>query len=168
MAVPSRVRPSAERVREALFSIWADAIPGCRFLDLFCGSGVVGLEAASRGAARVTFVDDDVHVLRQVRASCRDLGYTHGGVLRLRLPEALEAPIPLAGHRFDLLFADPPYDFPSYDRLLVATSRLLAPGGAFALEHSRRQDPPQTTGFQRADIRRYGETSLAFYRAPSP
>jgi 16S rRNA (guanine966-N2)-methyltransferase len=167
LTVPPGARPTEGRVREALFSIWQDRLEGARFLDLFAGSGVVGLEAAGRGALSVLCVDQDLQAVRAIAASAGRLGEALLETRRLTLPAGLAA---LAGSgapiSFDLVFADPPYRFEAFEELLCALPSVLARDGEIAVEHSARRDLPLATGpLVRTGLRRYGESALAFYRA---
>jgi 16S rRNA (guanine(966)-N(2))-methyltransferase RsmD len=147
-------------VREALFSIWGDRLEGARVLDLFAGSGVVCLEALSRGALSVLCADADLRAIKVLEENAARLG---GGieVRRLTLPAGLTR---LTGP-FDLIFADPPYAFEGYEDLLAGIVPLLAPDGEIVIEHSSRRDLPVEAGpLVRADIRKYGESALSFYR----
>lgn len=166
LAVPPGARPTEGRVREALFSIWHDRLEGCSFLDLFAGSGAVGLEAAGRGALRVVCVDQDAVAVRAIVANAAKLGEPLLDTRCLALPADL-APLAAAGAGpFDLVFADPPYRFDAFEPLLLALPPLLAAGAEIAIEHSSRRDMPLTAGpLVRTDLRRYGESALAFYRA---
>jgi 16S rRNA (guanine(966)-N(2))-methyltransferase RsmD len=162
LAVPPGARPTEGRVREALFSIWGDRLEGARVLDLFAGSGVVGLEALGRGALTVLCVDDDLRSIKTLEANAFRLGEKIE-VRRLTLPGGLAR---LTGP-FDLVFADPPYAFKGYDELLAGVAPLLAQEGEAVLEHSSRREMPVEAGpLVRVDVRRYGESSLSFYRAP--
>src|SRR6185295_8560312 len=166
LRVPAGVRPTEGRLREALFSIWQSELPGARFLDLFAGAGGVGLEAVSRGAARVVLVEGDPRTLRTLRenvAAVNAQGATR--LYRLRLPAGLavlrerEAP-------FDLVFIDPPYGFDESDKLLAALVSLLAPGGVAAFEHADRDKAPQPPAALLFDETRcYGGSCLSFYRS---
>ena len=152
-------------MREALFSIWGERIAEARFLDLFAGSGVVSLEAAGRGARSVLAVDGDPRSVRALEKNVRAVGADRIEIRRLLLPAGLAR---LAG-RFDLAFADPPYAFGDYGPLLAGVAPLLAEGtgaaGEIAVEHSSRIELPETAGpLARFDVRRYGESSLSFYR----
>jgi 16S rRNA (guanine(966)-N(2))-methyltransferase RsmD len=168
LRVPRGVRPTEGRVREALFSIWQGEVTGSRFLDLFAGSGAVGLEALGRGAVTVVLVEGDPRVHRELRANLAAVAApATAHAYRLRLPagidvlRAREAP-------FDLVFADPPYGYAEGERLLAAAAPLLAPGGALCWEHSRRDQPPVAAAGLLADgTREYGETALSLYRRAS-
>jgi 16S rRNA (guanine966-N2)-methyltransferase len=165
LPVPPKVRPTEARVREALFSIWGERIGEARFLDLFAGSGVVALEAVSRGALEVTCVEGDLRAVRVLQKSCRRLARGAVEVRRASLPGGLG---PLAADRggsYDLAFADPPYRFTAYGALLAAAAPLLAAAGEIAVEHSSRTRLPEEAGpLLSVDHRRYGESSLSFYR----
>lgn len=164
VAVPGDARPTESRVREALFSIWRERVEGGRVLDLFAGSGIVALEAASRGALAVVAVEmapRSVAVLEQnVRRTGTDgLVAVRRGVLPADLARlADEGP-------FDLVYADPPYRYPDYAELVAAAAPLLTAEGELAVEHaSRRELPLEVAGLVRVDVRRYGESALSFYR----
>jgi 16S rRNA (guanine966-N2)-methyltransferase len=161
LAVPPGARPTEGRVREALFSIWSDRIENARVLDLFAGSGVVGLEALGRGALSALAVDDNLQTIKILEANAALLKDKGIKVRRLTLPAGLSR---LTGP-FDLVFADPPYAFEPYEELLAGVARLLAPDGEVVVEHSSRREMPLEAGpLVRVDVRRYGESSLSFYR----
>lgn len=151
-------------MREALFSIWADRLEGARVLDLFAGSGVVGLEAFGRGALSVLAIDESLRAVKTLEANAAQLGERLIEIRRLSLPEGLTR---LTGP-FDLVFADPPYAFQSYEELATKVAPLLAQDAELVIEHSSRTDLPIEAGpLVRTDVRRYGESSLSFYRAGS-
>lgn len=156
-------RPTLERVREALLSRWQERLVGATLLELFCGGGVVGLEALSRGAAWVVFVDRSQSALRVLSTNCQRLGLPRPETLRRDLSGNLDSLLP--GRVFDLVFADPPYAVGGLERLLVGAGRLLAGDGEMAVEHGGRSAPPEVAGdLVQVDRRRYGESGLAFYR----
>lgn len=160
LAVPPGARPTEGRVREALFSIWADRLEGARVLDLFAGSGVVGLEALGRGAVSVLCVDDDPRAVKILGANASRLA-ERLEVRRLSLPAGL---VKLSG-AFDLVFADPPYELDDYEELLKGVQPLLAGEAEVVVEHSSRRELPVEAGrLVRVDVRRYGESALSFYR----
>lgn len=166
LAVPPQARPTEGRVREALFSIWREPLAdGARMLDLFAGSGVVGLEAAGRGALRVLCVDWDRRSFPVLQSNRDRLGEALVELRTMDLPAGLSALAEREGGAFDLVFADPPYAFSGYSGLLEAVAPLLAAGGEAAVEHSARVNlPGEVGGLVRVDTRRYGESSLTFYR----
>jgi 16S rRNA (guanine966-N2)-methyltransferase len=137
LAVPPGARPTEGRVREALFSIWGDRLDRARVLDLFAGSGVVGLEALGRGALAVLFVDDSLHAVKILEANAAQVG-EKVEIRKLPLPAGLTR---LTGP-YDLVFADPPYAFTEYEALLSGLVPLLAQDGEVVVEHSSRKELP--------------------------
>ena len=171
VAVPPGARPTEGRVREALFSIWSERLPGARFLDLFAGSGAVGIEAASRGAARVLCLEDDARAVRVLRANVQELGGENERIAawRVPLPRGLSRLVEQGEAPFDLIFADPPYAFTEYAELLRRLAPLLAEEGEAAIEHSARAPlAEEGASLTRESERRYGETALSFYRRVIP
>jgi 16S rRNA (guanine(966)-N(2))-methyltransferase RsmD len=163
LAVPPGARPTEGRVREALFSIWSDRLEGARVLDLCAGSGVVGLEAVGRGALSALLVDEDFRAVKTLESNLARVGEKTVEIRRLTLPGGLGRLIE-AGP-FDLIYADPPYNFQSYDALIAGAAPLLATDGELVVEHSSRRDMPVQAGeLVRIDTRKYGEGSLSFYR----
>ncbi|HVR95975.1 MAG TPA: 16S rRNA (guanine(966)-N(2))-methyltransferase RsmD [Thermoanaerobaculia bacterium] len=163
--VPPGARPTEGRVREALFSIWGDRLDGARVLDLFAGSGVVGLEAVGRGALSLLAVDDDLRAVKTLEANAARLGQGLAQVRKLILPYGLSRLVQEGAGPFDLVFADPPYAFDDYGALLTGAVPLLAPDAEVVVEHSSRRDlPPEAGRLVRVDMRRYGESALSFYR----
>lgn len=154
-----RVRPTSERVREAWMSILGPELAGARVLDLFAGSGALGLEALSRGAGHVTFVESDPRVLNVLRSNVRDLeAEASAEVVRadgLRFLDGLEAGC------YDFVLADPPYG-----RGLAAEAvrvfRTRRPARWLALEHGRDEDADAPADAVR---RVYGDTVLLFVPA---
>jgi 16S rRNA (guanine966-N2)-methyltransferase len=160
LAVPPGARPTEGRVREALFSIWGDRLDRARVLDLFAGSGVVGLEALGRGALAVLLVDQSLQAVKTLETNAAQLGEAVE-IRKLPLPAGL---VRLSGP-YDLVFADPPYAFTEYEALLAGLLPLLTPEAEVVVEHSSRTDLPIEAGrLVRTDVRRYGESSLSFYR----
>lgn len=164
------IRPTLDRVREALFSILQPRIEGAAFLDLFAGAGANGIEALSRGAARAVFVDADPRALAAIRANLQRARLdARAMVMAQRLPAGL-ARIPHAATPFDLAFADPPYAFGAYAGLLEALSGgLLTPEALVVVEHdARRPCVDQAGSFQRTRTATYGAAALSFYEAARP
>ncbi|MCB1009331.1 MAG: 16S rRNA (guanine(966)-N(2))-methyltransferase RsmD [Acidobacteria bacterium] len=163
--VPPGARPTESRVREALFSIWHDGLEGCSFLDLFAGSGAVGLEALSRGADRVVFVESNRRAARTLHRNLEHFELSPGAY-RLRCQPAAEAVAEMAAgeKRFDRIFADPPYSWSLPPGFLGEVVDLLAPGGHFGLERPAGSAPPaEAPGIVRIEQRRYGGSVLLFY-----
>jgi 16S rRNA (guanine966-N2)-methyltransferase len=170
-AVPG-TRPTAQRTREALFSIWSDHLEGASFLDLFCGSGAAALEALSRGALGATLVDADPRAIEVAERNRERLSAVDSSrVVRAVVPPDRRAhrTAGLDGETFDLVFADPPYDFDRWSELLAAVEQWLATDGEAAIEHAARAVLPETQGtLERFDQRRYGDSALSFYRRRRP
>jgi len=165
LQVPSSARPTEGRVREALFSIWSDRIEGSTLLDLFAGSGAVGFEAVSRGAERAVFVESDRRAARTLTRNLERLGLSRGAAeLRLRpVPEAVAAAIG-SGETFDLIFADPPYDWSLPPGFLGSLATLLPPDGRLAFERAAGTPlPAEEDGLVRLGTRRYGGSVLLLY-----
>lgn len=163
--VAEGVRPTGGRAREALFDIWSTRLAGRRLLDLFAGSGAVGIEALSRGAAFCLAVERSASVARVLRANYENL-LPEGAwrILTRPLPGALGSAGLVRSAPFDLVFADPPYAHTAWVELLAGLGPLLARGGEVALEHGRRNRPPEASGgLIRDAMRAYGETELSFY-----
>lgn len=166
-AVAEGVRPTTDRVRESLFSVLGP-MAGLRVLDLCAGTGALGLEAYSRGAAEVVWVERSRRVAAELSARLDRLGLAGNPTLRLIVAEAGQAIRRLEGDRadarFDLVFFDPPYAAPERVALLeiLFASRLLAEEAMVVVEGSKRHPLPAVTGARVEDERRYGETVLTW------
>ncbi len=152
-----RVRPTADRVREAWMSILAPELEGARVLDLFAGSGALGLEALSRGAAAATFVELSSGSLEALRANIEALGVA--GRVTVRRGDALRYAQGLEPRAYDVAFADPPYAADAADRL-VSLFRERPFARILSVEH------PSDRRVAGDDTRRYGDTAVTFCRAP--
>jgi 16S rRNA (guanine966-N2)-methyltransferase len=152
-------RPTADRVREALFSMLGD-VSGARVLDLYAGSGALGIEALSRGAAAATFVDHDGRALAAVRANLE----AFGAVARVVESDAIDFLRRDEGAMYDLVFLDPPYD--SAPELGTGLSELLpevvAEDAVIVTESDKRS--PLELNLPLADERTYGDTRIAIHR----
>jgi len=165
----AHLRPTSDRVREAIFNLlinggYGNPVTGARVLDLFAGTGTLGLEALSRGAADVTFVDDGVKALALLRANIAKMraeGETR--VFRQDATRLAKAP----GAPCTLLFLDPPYGKAMGEAALqtAAAGGWLAPEAMIVWEESSAPLPPP--GFQPLDQRRYGDTMVTLLRAPA-
>jgi 16S rRNA (guanine966-N2)-methyltransferase len=154
-APPGRAtRPTTDRVREAWMSAIQGEIPGARVLDLFAGSGALGLETLSRGAAHVTFVEQSGGALRALRANIERLGAAaETRVIRANAVRFVEG---LEGFAFDLALADPPYGRGHAEALLHCYARTPFARWLW-VEHGRKEMLPQLPGSQ---TRTYGDTAL--------
>lgn len=165
LVVPDSIRPTGARLREALFDLWVDKVPGALVLDLFAGSGAVGLEALSRGASRLVSVDNDRQVLKALRVNMARFASGQVEIVAGKLPEYLPRLEHITGEGFDLVFADPPYAFRRFEELLTGLVPLLAPIGEIAIEHDSGSElPDPIAGLTTGDRRRYGDSGLSCYR----
>lgn len=163
--VPKGARPTSSRVREALFSIWSERVGGCHFLDLFAGSGAVGIEAVSRGAGFAQLVEGNSGTFRVLFSNLRDVEDERLEARLLELPRELEKIRSQSSVSFDLIFVDPPYSFGDLEKTLAGCETLLAEGGELAIEHSRRRTLAESSGgLVAVDERAYGESAVTFYR----
>jgi len=151
-------------VREAIFNILAGRVDGARVLDLYAGTGALGIEALSRGATRATFVEGEAACVEAILQSLSRTGFAaQGSVLRGRLPAALAR---LEAGAFDVVFLDPPYQDESAEDTLMGVPRLLAGGGIVVYEHRSRYNPPErVAGLRMGDRRVYGDSAVAIYAA---
>lgn len=156
-----RTRPTADRVKEAWFSSLQGVLPGAHVLDLFAGSGQLGLEALSRGAAAVTLVERDRRALQAVRANVVAVDLPGARVVAGDVAGVLAGPLDDAP--FDVVVADPPYGLGDADltAVLAAVVRHLAPAAVVTVERARRSGPPVwPADLGDTDARRYGDTTL--------
>lgn len=164
-----RTRPTSDRVKESWFSALQPVLGGAHVLDLYAGSGGLGLEALSRGAAAVTFVEKDRRALEALRTNLAAVDLPGATVVARDVHQALADP--LADAPFDVVVADPPYraDEDELRRLLVALVRHLAQDAVVTLERGRREPPPPWPAELSADDpRRYGDTTLHRARLVAP
>jgi 16S rRNA (guanine966-N2)-methyltransferase len=149
-------RPTSDRVRENAFNL-IGPVDGADVLDLFAGSGALGLEALSRGAASATFVESD-------RGACRTIG-ANLDTLGLNATVLCQDVVRMVSgdrRRYGLILCDPPYDY-DRSRLVPHLARLLAPDGVLAYESSGRDDPPQVPGLRERTSRKYGSARVTLF-----
>ena len=174
------LRPSSDRLRETLFNILGAAIEGAVFVDLFAGSGAVGIEALSRGARGAVFVENHPAGAALISRNLASLGIPTAGqvasrktfagsaeILRMDVMVALER-LAEGGARIDFAFADPPYaNMRAYEEILafLGESELLARSGRVIAEHRQSSDLPTIAGhLERMRVVEQGDTALSFYR----
>jgi 16S rRNA (guanine966-N2)-methyltransferase len=157
------LRPTSDKLRETLFNVLAPHITGARMLDGYAGTGAVGIEAISRGAAHVTFVECDPRAVALIETNLARCGVADRyAIIRARLA-ATELPQG-AGH-FDLVFLDPPYGAAGLSAALAAAAPVMAPDAVLVVEHARRDLAPiETNGLTRTRDLTSGDRALAFYR----
>jgi 16S rRNA (guanine966-N2)-methyltransferase len=156
------LRPTSDKLRETLFNVLATRVEGARVLDAYAGTGALGFEALSRGAAHVVFVDADhraaAAIARTASAWRLPADYT------IHVGDAVEWLTRLAhGPRFDLILLDPPYSSSQIPKALDAGAGCLAPGGMLVLERAARQEPEGGAGLERIRDLRSGDSTLTFY-----
>ena len=158
------LRPTSDRLRETLFNILGPSIDGARVLDGYAGTGAIGIEALSRGAAQVTFVENDARAVKLIEANLAALGA--GGpakpvIIRAGLSDAAGR---LAAEAFDLIILDPPYADTAATDALAAAAGLASAGTRIVVEHAARHAPPDAHGpLRRTRTVTAGDSALSFY-----
>ncbi len=160
------VRPTTDRAREALFNRLHSRglLVGARILDLFAGTGALGIEGLSRGAESAVFVESDRRAAAAVAANLESLGLgpPRAVLVRADAPAWIERP-QTAGHRFDLVLADPPYGYDEWEGLISSTARVLAPEGHLVVESEGEVEPPP--GWELVHQATYGAAWLGLFAA---
>jgi 16S rRNA (guanine966-N2)-methyltransferase len=165
LAAPRGIRPTQGMVVEAIFNMLGAEVIGAAVIDLFAGSGALGLEALSRGAARATFVDESDESVRAIRRNLETLGYQETGfVVRSDVPRWLHShPAEVAKARIVLL--DPPYRDPVLSAALTELDKLVGEGAIVVAERGTRDPLPELARLELTRERRYGDTSVTIARA---
>lgn len=161
------IRPTSDRVREAIFNLIGQDVTGFKVLDLFAGTGSLGIEALSRGASRVLFIDNSVQSIKLTKKNLARSGYEPlGFVSKKDLTKGLPLKHPMLKEKFDLIFVDPPYEkemIPPLLRELSDRDLLRSPAIAVA-ESFKTETLPEVLGkLQMVDSRIYGETKISIY-----
>ncbi len=168
-------RPTGDRARQAVFNIlehagWSRPLTGARVIDLFAGSGALGFEALSRGAAFCLFVETDEAARGALRENIDALGQF--GATRVHRRDATDLGVRpgSAGPAFDLAFLDPPYAKGLGEKALAGliSGGWLAPGAIAVFERGRDEPDPETPGFEPLDVRDYGAARVHFLRGTAP
>jgi 16S rRNA (guanine(966)-N(2))-methyltransferase RsmD len=157
------IRPTSDRLRETLFDILAPRIGGVRVLDVFAGTGAVGLEALSRGAERAVFIERDARAARLIAENAARCGVLDRCVIIRDTAERAMANA--SGGPFGVVVFDPPYTLPAIDEVMTRGLAVLAPNGILVLEHAWRRAPPEVGGARRTRTVRAGDSALSFYEA---
>jgi len=166
-------RPTSDRLRETLFNVLAPRMEGAVFLDLYAGSGAVGIEALSRGAREAIFVEQAEAAKRAIRTNLAKLGIRGGYALEARSVGAALRRLAEAGRQADLVFLDPPYaEAKEYEVALGLLGgecgAMLAPDALVIAEHEKRRGLEERYGrLQRTRVLRQGDAALSFYRVQS-
>ena len=155
------LRPTSDRLRETLFNVLAPRIAGARFLDAYAGTGAVGIEALSRGAAHVTFVEQDRRAQRLIRQNLARCGVQdRHAIIRAGFAGTAAPP---AGP-WDLLFLDPPYGAAHLIQAIELAAPLVTPGALLVIEHAKRDKAPdQAAGLTHTRELLSGDSALSFY-----
>ena len=154
-------RPTSDRVRENVFNIVAPWVEGARVLDLYAGSGAMGLEALSRGAQVAVFVEADPDAVRAIERNLDKLRLTGATVLRRDSVSGLAQEV-TAGRKYDLVLADPPYAMTNYDSLARYLPRVLSEDGLLVLESGAKSEP-ELPGLEVRTTRKYGSTRVTVF-----
>lgn len=169
-----RVRPTAGRIKEAIFNILASRIgdlAGIRVLDLYAGTGNLGIEALSRGATQAAFVDNHRESAAIVRKNLATLGFDDRSRVLVKDVQLALRNLGREGEPFDLVFLDPPYGEGLVEKTLqiLAASPLLAPEAVIVAEFGSRETlPPAIGSLEEFDRRRYGDTAVSFWSIREP
>jgi 16S rRNA (guanine966-N2)-methyltransferase len=156
------LRPTSDKLRETLFNVIAGRVPGARVLDGFAGTGAVGLESLSRGAAHATFVEADRRAAALIAENAELCGVRNRcAIIRDTAEHALVRP--LEGTPFDLIVLDPPYEFDPLGTVLDAAARHLSPGGMLVLEHAYRREVPEAASVRAVRTVRSGDSALTLF-----
>jgi 16S rRNA (guanine966-N2)-methyltransferase len=166
------LRPTSDRLRETLFNVLGPGVSGSRFLDLFAGTGAIGIEALSRGAKEVVFIENHPPAAALIRRNLESLGIRSGAAVHavdaLRGLEMLASKSRGTRPGFDYIFLDPPYAAAEdYARVLefLGAAGLLVPGGIVIAEHRSKFDLPEEAGsLRRVRVLKQGDATLSFYR----
>ena len=154
------LRPTSDRLRETLFNILAPRIDGARVLDAYAGTGAVGIEALSRGASHVTFVEQDRRAVALIEANLRALGVTNRyAIIRAGFAGAVRQ----LSQGFQVIFLDPPYGAAQLSEAVTAAARLVAGDTLLIVEHATRDAPPEMPSLVRTRDLKQGDSALAFY-----
>jgi 16S rRNA (guanine966-N2)-methyltransferase len=161
------LRPTSDKLRETLFNVLATRIAGARVLDGYAGTGAIGIEAISRGASMVTFVEEDRRAQKLIAENLAHCGVENGyAMVRARVEQAVEN-VPAAS--LDIVWFDPPYEdsIESVVAVIARTAELLAPDGVVVLEHAKRRRFPDAAGaLVRGRQIISGDSALSFYACP--
>lgn len=160
------LRPTSDKLRETLFNVLAPKVADARVLDGFAGTGAIGIEALSRGAAHVLFVERDARAIGLIRENLQRLGVVEGyAIIRDSIESAAGAV--LAQPLFDLMILDPPYALAGVERVIAQLAPALQPDGWLVLEHAARREPPDGGPLRRVRSIRSGDSSLTLFAFPA-
>lgn len=163
----SGLRPTSDKLRETLFNVLALHVAGASVLDVFAGTGAIGLESLSRGAARAVFIDADRRAAALIAENAARCGMADRCVIIRDTAERALRRLALDA-LFDLIVLDPPYEFEPLDRVLEAAVEHLAPEGVMVLEHAARRVAPPVAEARAVRTIRSGDSALTIYDTAEP
>lgn len=167
LKIPKGIRPTRGIVRRSIFDRLGPFIEGKRVLELFAGTGAIGLEAISRGAEEVWFVEKSVIVSRVLEKNIKNLSFEDKAhILKKDVRKALDI-LKSMGEKFDVAFSDPPYAFHKLEETLSEIGKVLNEEGIFILEVKKDTKPPQISGLSLEKEVRFGETKILWYSCVS-
>lgn len=160
-----RIRPALDQVKEAVFNILGD-ISGVKVLDLFAGTGSIGIEALSRGAKECVFVDESREAISIIRENLRRLGIEQNAIVFAKSASIAVRVLGRRGEQFDLIFIDPPYlkNLVNSTVEKIDEYKLLKQGGTIVIEHHPKEPVLKHKAFEISDRRKYGQTVVTFMR----
>ncbi|HWR60030.1 MAG TPA: 16S rRNA (guanine(966)-N(2))-methyltransferase RsmD [Clostridia bacterium] len=160
------IRPTSDKVKESLFNMLGEAVIDCSFLDLFGGTGGIGIEALSRGAKHVVFIDAGIKSIKVLKGNLEHLNIMEGAEVFHTDYEIAITKLYKYNKQFDIVFIDPPYSLGMAQNALVCieANPILAQDGLIIVEHDSRDDMPHKVGrLALYRVKQYGNTSLSFY-----
>ena len=160
------LRPTSDRLRETLFNVLAGRVAGAHVLDGYAGTGAVGIEAISRGASRVVFLERDPRAAGLIEENLERCGVGNGyAIIRADFGRFRQ---PAGSRPFDVILLDPPYAEPDLEAVVARAASWLGPGGVLVLEHARRRPaPPEAGGLTCSRVVHSGDSALSFYQRPA-
>jgi 16S rRNA (guanine(966)-N(2))-methyltransferase RsmD len=164
--MPGGIRPTSQKVREALFDILRSRIDGAIFLDLYCGSGAIGIEALSQGASKVIFVDDNHNALAILKKNLISFKLPISDIYSIDVIKGLDV-LKKNEPKFDVVFLDPPYhrDIAKNTLIKISSCDILTPNAVIIAEVFKKESLPDTIGLlAKARTYKYGDTILEFYK----
>ena len=156
------LRPTSDKLRETLFNILAPHVAGARVVDGYAGTGAIGIEALSRGAVHVTFIENNRRAAALIEENLKACGVEGGYTIQCAEVAAALAGMPVAD-AFDLILLDPPYDIENASATLDAAARRLAGTGLVVLEHATRREPAEPVSLRRTRDVKSGDSTLSFF-----
>jgi 16S rRNA (guanine(966)-N(2))-methyltransferase RsmD len=161
-----KTRPTGEPVREAIFNMLTPRVVGVSVLDLYAGSGALGLEALSRGADKAILVDSDKEAVRIIDHNLRDLGYQHRAIVKKMRAERFVNLAITAGWHFGVIFCDPPWTMGLSVDVRDKLYCILDPDGLVLVEHQKAEPPPVLDRLAPTRDRAWGDTRVTWYQVP--